>query len=345
MQETKRVAYMVVQQNSSLPIFEIALVREFTIGYIIQSQFGTFRNKESAETIVKTLNQEMGISPIDANNIHKTTVRTVVNKEPRAWIIVPVEEGFRLGLVRKGAYGFTMPQGETYKTYELAQKFADGLNEKLGVTREQAWDIIKNSANLVNERPLKLVEDCPIFYAKTKIPSDDGRDWEIRLKLKDMEFIMLNTKTENAAQNFIMKFSNAWLRHFSSNEEDEKKVEPPGVAPSASTEAQPVAEPKPQMKLKKKEGLAESTISYDDILLKFKESPLFKEWRANKMMLEHALRTYLAQEKFLNSLYDETEFKGLLAFCQKDKTMTSEVSPPTRRSALLRKLAHKQSQP
>lgn len=303
-----RVAYAVVQQDQTKPIFAIMLMRENTPNYIIQNQFGTFKNKESAETIVRTLNQEMGISQDDATLIFNSTQL----KKNKAWMAVQTEDGFRIALIQGGVFGYTTPVEELFKNYESANRGAKKLNEELGLTDNEVWKIINSAMKPANiEHISKAVNDCPVFYIESQNPDNPDFKWEVRLKLKDEEFILVTLAREQAANIFVTKFRNAWMRHFYNIKVNESKQ----VAPA-----------QPSLNLRNKKTGEQFAMTYGEIVEKFKQSSLFVSWKKLALSLEMAMRELLAGEQWLNSIYIESEFQALHSHLQKDTTVTSKAA-------------------
>jgi len=63
-----------------------------------------------------------------------------------AFTAIVESEGYIIGRADYGIGGYTpMRREPTFKTYDAAQKFANGLNEKMGLTKEEALKIVFNT--------------------------------------------------------------------------------------------------------------------------------------------------------------------------------------------------------
>lgn len=217
----KRIAYIVFKQSELE--YKIALVEENKLGYAFQHQFGNFKNIESAHTIAETLNNALGLSVDDAKKIiASASVEKKKPSEVKAWMVIPTEQGFGLGFARKDIFGHSFVSGKLFKSYELAQKFADGLNKKLGLTKKEVWEIMKSSTNTENiGRIMKAIENCPISYRKISSDYDDGYSYEVVLRLKNKEFVIYKRKREESAKQFIDEFQDGWKQYFYDIRQDE----------------------------------------------------------------------------------------------------------------------------
>ena len=219
--DMKRIAYMVFKQSELE--YKIALVEENKLGHAIQPQFGNFKSIESALTIAETLNNALGLS---VDDVKKIIVSASAEKkklgEVKAWMVIPTEQGFELGFARKDIFGHSFVPGKLFKSYESAQKFADGLNNKLGISKKEAWDIIKSSTDTEKiGRIMKAIENCPISYRRTSSNYDDGYNFEVVLRLKNKEFVIYKRKREESAKQFIKEFQDGWRQYFYDIKQDE----------------------------------------------------------------------------------------------------------------------------
>ena len=74
----------------------------------------------------------------------------------KAWVpVIDSEEGFTLGLATVGEPGYRPLKPENrmnFKTYDEANEAADGLNERLGLTPEQASKVMIDSVKRQHDR-------------------------------------------------------------------------------------------------------------------------------------------------------------------------------------------------
>lgn len=66
-------------------------------------------------------------------------------KKPKAWTAVVEKRGFTLGIAVQDEPGYYQTDYPTVKTYDEAVKWADALNERMGVSKKDAMLIILSS--------------------------------------------------------------------------------------------------------------------------------------------------------------------------------------------------------
>lgn len=64
----------------------------------------------------------------------------------RAWTPVIMAEGISLGVADRGVAGYTpMREPEYFATWDIAQEDADWRNERLGLSKDEAMEIVTSS--------------------------------------------------------------------------------------------------------------------------------------------------------------------------------------------------------
>ena len=66
-------------------------------------------------------------------------------KERLCYTAVMVADGFSLGIVKEGERGYYCTDYSTVPTYEEAQEWAEMLNERTGIGKREALEIVARS--------------------------------------------------------------------------------------------------------------------------------------------------------------------------------------------------------
>lgn len=90
---------------------------------------------------------QWGLVQIERSEAYAALRRELAEiEEPAvAFTAVLADQGWGLGVAEAGVAGYTPVQTTTWPTFEAAEKVAESLNTKLGLTREAAWRIVGSS--------------------------------------------------------------------------------------------------------------------------------------------------------------------------------------------------------
>jgi hypothetical protein len=56
--------------------------------------------------------------------------------------VAVIDEGYKLGVAVKNETGYNPISGKTFRTHDEAKQWADGLNEHIGLSKDEALNIV-----------------------------------------------------------------------------------------------------------------------------------------------------------------------------------------------------------